>query len=120
MAKDVSIWLFVNKDGTEMMSNSCPRRIIDYIREHIPEVKKLNSMLDCQEALAIACRMDDGWYTSVSDSDYGRFNGTDLCLWDDVVELPDGFIWHLTGRELTFYNDPVEFKLPERDDKAKD
>lgn len=112
MAKNTTIYLFVNKDGTEMMSNDRPQRITDYIRQHIPETPVLKTCLSRQQALAIACKMEDGWYISIEDSDYGRFNGTDLNLWDDVIELPDGFIKHLTGQELTFYNDPIEFTLP--------
>ena len=111
MGKDVKLYLFVNKDGTEMMSNERPRRIVDYIRENIPEAHKLKSCLSRQQALAMAYKMEDGWYTSVEDSDYGRFNGVDLNLWDDVIELPDGFIKNLIGQELTFYNDPFEYTI---------
>lgn len=110
--KDTKLFLFVNKDGTEMMSNIRPQRVSDWINEHIPEEMKWKSCMSRQVALKYAEMKCDTWYTSVSDSDYGTFNGTDLYLWDDIVELPDGFIEHLTGKKLTVDDEPIEYTLP--------
>ena len=109
---DVKLWLFVNKDGTEMMSNERPRRIVDWINEHMPVEKKYKSIMTRAEALAHAEKYCDTWYTSVSDSDYGMFNGTDLDLWNDIIELPPGFIKHLTGKTITSDDEPIEFIMP--------
>ena len=109
---DVKLWLFVNKDGTEMMSNERPGRVVDWINEHVPVDKKYKRCVSREEALAYAEKHCDTWYTSVSDSDYGTFNGYDLNLWDDIIELPPGFIKHLTGKEMTSADEPIEYIMP--------
>lgn len=117
MTNNVELWLFVEYDRTEMASNYKPKRVIDYINEHVPEqsrgrfsISREQAIRRYQDRLNNKNNWDSAWYTTISDDDYGSYGtGDNLDL--DYVELPKGTIKALTGIDLTFDDEPILFEL---------
>lgn len=108
--KHTNLWLFVDRDKTEYMSNDKPHRTIEYIERINKTLRKRNGKSVYVEALKRynSNPQFDGWYNCISDSDYGTFDtGDDLSL--DALELPRGFIKHHTGKVMTFDDEPIEY-----------
>ena len=102
-----SLYFFVMRDGTECCSNIKPRRVLDYIEKYCVERKTRYTK---PKSVIYEQHKDDasGWYTNLWDSDYGEFQGTELCE-DDIVYLPDGFIEKVTGKKMCFEDEPYLF-----------
>ena len=114
MSYVIPLYLFVDRDRQEMMSNSEPYRALDFIETETPETVPDSCRFTRPRGYFID-RYDEGhygiWYTDQNWSDYGEFNGTDLSL--DSVYLPKGFIKHLTGKEITENDKPICWLLDE-------
>ena len=110
----VHLWLFVDKDGTEYMSNIKPTRTKWYVENKIPDFKTRlhpEGLLEFARKLEATSKTIDDWYNCIRDSDYGTFNtGDDLCL-EDVVQLPKGFILQHIGKQMTYDDEPIEYTL---------
>lgn len=102
---DAELYLFVDRDGTEWISDICPSNVLTYIKNRFVSKPQNNDgnfarysleyFLDMWEK-----RLCDDWYTYLRDSDYGKFAGDDMEL--DATELPKGFIKFLIDRDLTY------------------
>ena len=107
----IELWFFVDETGTECASNTKPRRIINYINEHILEdvsewsrfTKPRSYFLDLHEK-----GMLSEWYTHVWSQDGGMYNGTDLDC--EYTELPKGFIKQVMGVDLTVKDEPLRYQ----------
>ena len=106
-----TIYLCVDPDGIEKACEAKPRRLYTAMIEHVPQkyvdehpVEKYNSF--------------DYWIDSCSDTDYGYYG------WEysfDGVCLPTGTIKKLTGKELTWEDEPIEYHVlsPEEEEKEE-
>ena len=95
------------RNGTECCSNIKPQRVLDYIEKFCVERE---SRYTHSKSTLLEQHKDDasGWYTNIWNSDYGEFQGTELCE-DDIVYLPDGFIEKITGKKMCFDDEPLLF-----------
>jgi hypothetical protein len=107
------LYLFVGQHGEELCSNMCPKRVIDYIiktfkgRERNGRDLLIYNLNNYQQKKDIF-----GWYTNMTSSDYGEYDGYDLNE-DDIVQLPKGTIEALTGKLLSFENEPIVLEFNE-------
>lgn len=108
--KHTNLWLFVDRDKTEYMSNVKPHRTIEFIERINKTLRKRNGKSIYVEAVKRYNSQPSlsGWYNSITGSDYGTYDtGDDLDL--DALELPRGFIKHHAGKDMTFDDDPIEY-----------
>ncbi len=104
------LYLCVDPDGTEKASEYPPRRLYDEL--------KLNATEKYVSEHPFEKYGENQWIDTCSDTDYGYF-GRDYSF--DGICLPKGMIRKLTGKDLTWEDEPFPYCVltPEEEDKAE-
>lgn len=104
-----TVYFFVTSDGSEAVSNELPQRAVPYIEEHAP-IEGGRFTRSCDDALRLYMQNGgSGWFTGIDETDYGEYvPGEDfICDW---TYLPKGTIKTLTGKKLTYSDDPIKLE----------
>lgn len=106
------LWLFVDKNGQEMATNLRPVKTYDYIMRNTKEGSQLRKdWLNLLETNTRSNRFYTNiWYNDVEEDFEGFwYDGTMLVL-KDTINLPKGFIKFLTGKEISYEDEPIRFQ----------
>ena len=106
---EVTAYLFVDKNGDEWISNDKPKRGIEHIKRYAPENENSYCRFSRSNALIsyAESKIENGWYTSISDSDYGDYVPGEYFNFD-ATQLPAGTIEKLIGKQLSFFDEPIK------------
>lgn len=94
MNEEILYYIGVDRKGNEYISDYGIYRTIDFINTFD------GKYLDMYKREFDNFEVYD-FYSRIEDCDYGHYRGDDLLI-DDIMELPKGSIYALTGMELTY------------------
>lgn len=104
------MWLAVNYDGTEVSFNICPGRFSDYIKQW-NEIDRAKGVPDSE----LYQENDDKYrYWTDESSNYLTEIYDGIEAYNTCVYLPKGTIKFLTGKTITWDDEPIEINELEK------
>lgn len=106
-----TLYLCVDPDGVEKASELKPRRLYDAMVENVPEKYVETHPVEKYSPVNL-------WIDTCSDTDYGYY-GNDYGF--DGICLPKGMIQKLTGKEMTWEDEPYAYNIltPEEEERME-